>query len=309
MMECGYYPANRKDLSEPFAGLYTQGMITHMSFKDENNKWVDAKSVQKDDQGNWTLIDTGAKVTPQRIEKMSKSKKNTVDPQDILDSYGADAARLFVLSDSPPDRDLEWTDAGLDGGWRFVNRLYRVMAENIETLNNANKISDNLNEPSKKLRMKIHQTLNAVAEDIEAFHMNKAVARLRETFNLFESSCTNPDIDHGVLREAAEFLLIGFNPMIPHVTEECWQMLGHKVMLVDTMFPAVDKNLLQNDTVTMAVQINGKTRATIILPMNADQKTAESTALNQDEVKKFLDGQSIKKIIVIQNRIVNIVAA
>lgn len=309
LMECGYYPEDRKDLAEPFKGLYTQGMITHMSFKDEGGKWVDAKSVQKDDKGQWTLIETGAKITPQRIEKMSKSKKNTVDPQDILDSYGADAARLFVLSDSPPDRDLEWTEAGLDGGWRFVNRLYRVIAENLSVLQNANKITDNLNEPSKKLRQKIHQTLNAVAEDIEAFHMNKAVARLRETFNLFETSCSHSEIDKGVLREAAEFLLIGFNPMIPHVTEECWQMLGHKIMLVDTMFPTVEQGLLQNDSVTMAVQINGKTRATIILPMNADQKTAETTALAQDDVKKFLDGQSIKKVIVIQNRIVNIVAA
>jgi leucyl-tRNA synthetase len=308
MAECGYYPAGRKDLSEPFAGLYTQGMITHMSFKDESGKWVDAKSVQKDDKGQWTLIDTGAIVTPQRIEKMSKSKRNTVDPQDILDAYGADAARLFVLSDSPPDRDLEWTEAGLDGGWRFVNRLYRVFAENIDTLKTTDKVGAELNAPSKQLRQKAHQTLHLCAKDIEAFHMNKAVARLREFFNAFEIAVVNNDIDRGVLREAAEFLLIGFNPMIPHVTEECWNMLGHKTMLVDTRFPSLEESLLQNDTVTMAVQINGKTRASITIARDLDVKATENIALEQDDVKKFLSGQTIKKVIVIPNRIVNVVA-
>ena len=263
MAECGYYPKGRNDLAEPFAGLYTQGMITHMSFKDSDGKWVYVSDVQKDDKGNWTLRENGAPVTPQRIEKMSKSKRNTVDPQDILDAYGADAARLFVLSDSPPDRDLEWTEAGLDGGWRFVNRLYRVFAEQIDVLKNTDKIGVNLNAPSKQLRQKAHQTLHLCAKDIEAFHMNKAVARLREFFNAFEIAVANADVDRGVLREAAEFLLIGFNPMIPHVTEECWNMLGHTTMLVDTRFPSLEESLLQNDTVTMAVQINGKTRASL----------------------------------------------
>lgn len=308
MAECGYYPAGRTDLAEPFAGLYTQGMITHMSFKDEAGKWVYVSDVQKDEKGNWTLRETGAPVTPQRVEKMSKSKRNTVDPQDILDSYGADAARLFVLSDSPPDRDLEWTEAGLDGGWRFVNRLYRVFAENLDTLKTTDKIGADLNQDSRALRQKSHQTLHLCAKDIESFHMNKAVARLREFFNAFEIAVTNPDIDRGALREAAEFLLIGFNPMIPHVTEECWNMLGHKTMLVDTLFPTLDETLLKNDTVTMAVQINGKTRASITIQRDLDVKTTETIALEQDDVKKFLTGQTIKKVIVIQNRIVNVVA-
>ena len=307
MAECGYYPAS-KTVKEPFAGLYTQGMITHMSFKDKDGKWVYVNDVQKDDQGNWTLRETGAPVTPQRVEKMSKSKRNTVDPQDILDSYGADAARLFVLSDSPPDRDLEWTEAGLDGGWRFVNRLYRVFAENIDTLKSTDKIGADLNQASKQLRQKAHQTLHLCAKDIEAFHMNKAVARLREFFNAFEIAVTNAEIDRGALREAAEFLLIGFNPMTPHVTEECWELLGHKTMLVDTRFPTLDETLLQNDTVTMAVQINGKTRASITIARDLDTKATETIALEQDDVKKFLAGQTIKKVIVIPNRIVNVVA-
>ena len=301
LSECGYM-----DTPEPFAGLYTQGMINHMTYKDKAGKWVTPKEVMKDGNGNWVMA-TGnhEPVTAGRVEKMSKSKRNTIDPQDILDTYGADSARMFILSDSPPDRDLEWTESGLDGAWRFLNRLHRMVVDNLDALN-----AKAVGEPSdaaKKLQQKAHQTIHAVARDIEAFHMNKAVARLRELANMIEAFKPESG-DAGIFREAVEFMLQGLNPMIPHITEELWAELGHQTMLVKSAWPKVNLDFLKEDTVTIAVQINGKLKATITLPANADQKQAEETALAEDNVVRALEGKTVRKVIVVPNKIVNVVA-
>lgn len=301
LSECGYM-----NTPEPFAGLYTQGMINHMTYKDKDGKWVQPKDVMKDEAGNWVLVAGNHEpVTAGRVEKMSKSKKNTIDPQDILDSYGADAARLFILSDSPPDRDLEWTESGLDGAWRFINRLHRLVMDNRDTL--LYPPSGDASDAAQKLQQKAHQTIAKVTEDIEAFHMNKAVARLRELVNAIEAF--KPEAgDNTLYREAMEFALRGLNPMIPHVTEELWGILGHDAMLVDTPWPAVNKALLVEDSVTIAVQINGKLKATITLPINAPQKLAEDTAMAEANVQRALEGKSVRKVIIVPNKIVNVVA-
>ena len=289
MKQCGYL-----DVSEPFSGLYTQGMVIHATYKDQDGKWLYPTEVAQG-QGGWIKLSDGTPVTQGRIEKMSKSKRNTIDPQDILDSYGADAARLFILSDSPPDRDLEWTESGLEGAWRFINRLYRLVSENTSST------QDTSDDPTSLLQ-KAHQTLDAVAKDIEAFHMNKAVARLRELSNAAESYKGQVPI------QVIEFLLQGFNPMIPHITEELWSQLGHKDLLANTDWPTIDAKYLVNDTVTMAVQINGKVRATITLPSNLDAKQTEEFALANDDVAKALSDKQVKKVIVVPGRIVNVVA-
>lgn len=301
LSECGYM-----DTPEPFAGLYTQGMINHMTYKDAKGQWVYPKDVMRDDKGNWVMA-TGNNepVVAGRVEKMSKSKRNTIDPQDILDTYGADSARLFILSDSPPDRDLEWTESGLDGAWRFINRLYRMVVDNKDTL--LAPPNGTPSEAAKKLQQKAHQTLDAVAKDIEAFHMNKAVARLRELANMIE--VFKPEAgDSGIFREAIEFMLQGLNPMIPHVTEELWAELGHQEMLVRSAWPKVNADFLKEDSVTIAVQINGKLKATITLPINADQKQAEQIALSEGSVVRALEGKTVRKVIVVPNKIVNVVA-
>lgn len=300
LSECGYM-----DTPEPFAGLYTQGMINHMTFKDQNGKWVTPKDVMKDDAGNWVLVAGGAPVTAGRVEKMSKSKKNTIDPQDILDSYGADAARMFILSDSPPDRDLEWTESGLDGAWRFINRLHRLVTENKAAL-----LAVPVGAPSDaalKLQQKAHQTISKVGQSIEAFHMNKAVAALREFVNMIEAFKPASG-DTGLYREAVEFALQGLNPIIPHITEELWAELGHKTILVQTPWPKVNPDLLTEDSVVIAVQINGKLKATITMPVDTPQAETEKIAMNDAGVQRALEGKTIRKVIVVPNKIVNVVA-
>lgn len=301
LSECGYM-----DTPEPFAGLYTQGMINHMTFKDKDGKWLYPKDVMKDEGGNWVLASGNHEpVTAGRVEKMSKSKRNTIDPQDILDSYGADAARLFILSDSPPDRDLEWTEAGLGGSWRFVNRLYSMVTDKKDMILIA--AQGEPSEAALRLQQKAHQTIHAVSGAIEAFHMNKAVAKLRELSNMIESFVPEAG-DTELYREAVEYLIRGFNPMAPHLTEELWAELGHKTILAKTPWPEVNPEFLVEDTVTIAIQINGKLKATIQLPVDVPKDEAEKAALSEDSVVRALDGKTVRKVIVVPNKIVNVVA-
>ncbi|MBL8638351.1 MAG: leucine--tRNA ligase [Alphaproteobacteria bacterium] len=303
LKDCGYL-----DVEEPFAGLYTQGMINHMTYKDSKGNWLYPKDVIKDEKGNWVMAAGNHEpVIAGRVEKMSKSKHNTIDPQDILDTYGADAARLFILSDSPPDRDLEWTESGLEGAWRFINRLTRVIQDKKALLETSPEGDGPLSEAAKKLQQKAHQTIDLIGRDIDAFHMNKVVARLREFTNLLEEFSPESPADTKVLREATEFLVRGFNPVIPHVTEELWAELGHTTYLVHTPWPKVNEAFLQEDSVTIAVQINGKLRATITIPRDCESRAVEEMVLANDDVKKALDGRVIQKTIVVPNRIVNVV--
>tara|TARA_B100001179_G_scaffold218904_1_gene192045 strand:+ start:2300 stop:4864 length:2565 start_codon:yes stop_codon:yes gene_type:complete len=301
LRDCGYL-----DIDEPFTGLYTQGMVTHVTYKDAEGKWMfPAQAIQEGDI--FTHAETGQKVTQGRVEKMSKSKKNVVDPQDILETYGADATRLFILSDSPPDRDLEWTESGVDGAWKYVNRLYRLYEEGIKATENAPDTSESFSEESKNLRIKSHQTACMVAQDIEDFHMNKAVARLRELSNLMEKFKIRDGGDKFALREALSYLAVCMNPVMPHLAEEVWAMLGNEDMVTDAEWPEIDKSLLENDTVTMAVQINGKVKATITLQKDAKEDEAKKIALSDDNIKRAIEDKQIRKFIYVPGRIVNLV--
>lgn len=301
LSECGYM-----NTPEPFAGLYTQGMINHLTFKDKDGKWVTPKDVMKDDKGNWVMVSGNHEpVTSGRVEKMSKSKKNTIDPQDILDTYGADSARLFILSDSPPDRDLEWSESGLEGAWRFINRLHRLVVDNKETLLKAP--VGEASDAAQKLQQKVHQTLSKVGQNIEAFHMNKAVAGLRELTNMIESFKAEAG-DTTIYREAVEYALRGFNPMIPHITEELWSELGNTSLLVQTAWPTINADFLKEDSVVIAVQINGKLKATINMPVDTSKDETEKIAMNDAGVIRALEGKTIRKVIVVPNKIVNVVA-
>ncbi len=240
--------------------------------------------------------------------KMSKSKKNVVDPEDILSSYGADATRLFVLSDSPPDRDLEWTESGIDGAWKYVNRLYRIYDENLPIVKDISSdkpssFSDNATE----LRRKTHQTALLMGRDIEDFHMNKAVARLRELSNMIETYKADSQDEKWALCEALEYMAICMNPILPHLAEELWCIMGHKGLLVETPWPKVDEGLLQTNVVTLAVQVNGKVKSTITISRDAAESEAKETALADENVIKALDNKEIRKFIYVPNRIVNMV--
>ncbi len=282
------------EIEEPFTGLMTQGMVGHATFKDSAGEWVYPADVIKDAAGNWTL-ETGEPVTMGRSEKMSKSKKNTVDPRAIIDAYGADTARLFMMSDSPPDRGLEWTDAGIDGAWRYIQRLYRLVAEFKEAGAAQNDAAE-----IKKIT---HKTIDAVTKDFEGFHFNKAVARIRELTNAIEKQPA------GQSGEAIAITIHLLAPLLPHLAEELWAMLGHTDLIAARPWPKADPALLEDETVTVAVQVNGKLRATLTLAKNLPEDEAKAAALAHPSVVSAMEGKSLKKAIVVPNRIVNLVAA
>lgn len=297
MRDCGFV-----NTDEPFKGLFTQGMVTHETYKDENGKWIfPTEAVKKD--GAWVHAETGAPVSVGAIIKMSKSKKNVVDPEEIFATYGADAARLFILSDSPPERDLEWTESGIEGAWKFVNRAYSA----ITTMDlHAGDVAA-CQGAALDLRRLTHKTIKGVGDAIEAFAMNKAVALLREYYNVFTKFTPQDAGDQFALREAVESFVVMLNPIMPHVAEELWSLMGHEIMLVDQEWPQYDAELLTADTIQIGVQVNGKVKATIILPADADQKVAQDIALAEGKVQRAMDGKQMRKFIYVPNRIVNVV--
>lgn len=303
MRDCGLV-----NTSEPFTGLFTQGMVTHETYQDQAGKWLFPNEISKNEAGQFVRNSDGSPVKVGATIKMSKSKKNVVDPEDILEAYGADAARLFILSDSPPERDLEWTESGIEGAWRYINRLHRIITDNLLALPPAGQKFDTKNAPD--IIKAAHQAIKGVGSDIDAFAMNKAVARIREFSNTIEKFIKDGEArkNPAALREALEILVQLFAPMMPHLAEELWSLLGHNTLVYNRPWPKVDESLLANETVTIGVQVNGKVRATITLPKDADSKAFEDAAMAQDNVKSAIGDLQIRKIIVVPGKIVNVVA-
>ncbi|HEC91335.1 MAG TPA: leucine--tRNA ligase, partial [Alphaproteobacteria bacterium] len=308
LKDCGYL-----GLKEPFAGLMTQGMVCHQTFRDETGAWVFAADVVDAAGGeDGKLVDaaTGRAVTTGRSEKMSKSKKNVVDPQSIIDAYGADTARLFMLSDSPPDRDLEWTDAGIDGAWRYLNRLWRLVCRAVAEMPEKDPPEpDKLAGSAAQVRRRVHKTINAVTNDLEKFHFNKAVARIRELTNLLEGlNATGGTGGEGwVLRQGLEAAILLIGPMVPHLAEELWRKLGHETLVADTPWPQADKAFLIDESVTVAIQVNGKLRDTVDLPKGMAQDKAKAAALERDKIVQAIGDKVVRKVIVVPDRIINVV--
>jgi len=311
-------------VDEPFAGLMTQGMVVHETYRTADGEWLYPEEVETRDGAAVRAAD-GAPVTLGRLEKMSKSKKNVVGLERVIDAYGADTMRLLLLSDSPPERDLEWTDAGAEGAWRYVNRVWRLVAAPPLALPPAGAPAPGeIGPAAAELRRRTHKTIVAVDEDLADFRFNRAVARLRELTNAIAEatgggsgggSGSNGPVrdaaDAGLawaLREALESLVLLLGPMMPHFAEEAWRALGHETLVVDTPWPAADRSLTVDESVTMAVQVNGKVRGTITVPKDADRTAAETAALGEPGVVRALDGKAVRKVIVVPNRIVNVVA-
>ena len=308
MKQCGHI-----DFEEPFTGLFTQGMVCHETYRDRDGNWLYPEDVSQDSDGNFVLIESGLPVDVGRSESMSKSKKNVVDPNSIIGRFGADTARWFMLSDSPPERDLEWTDAGVAGAWRFVQRVWRLVEE-LKGL--AGPIDSSVPYSpagsSDELRRATNQTIAAVGEDIEAFRFNKAVARIYEFVNTLSSWSSDQagDLSMGgamALREALDSLVQLIGPMMPHLGEELWQTLGHKTLLADTPWPEFDFQLIQEESVTIGIQVSGKLRGTIELARNAEERTVREAALAHENVRKSIGDRAVRKVIVVPNRIVNVV--
>ena len=287
-------------IDEPFAGLFTQGMICHETYRTEAGEWVEPANILEGHGDARLHAETQEPVIVGRSEKMSKSKKNVIDPEDIIRTYGADTARWFMLSDSPPDRDLDWTEAGITGAWRFANRLWRLAAQNAATLPEGGQDSENAG-----IRRTIHAAIGGVTEDLEAFHFNRAVARIHELVNAL--SDVDPASDGEALREGLETVTLLIGPMMPHLAEELWRLLGHDTLVAETAWPEADRTLLVQETVKIAVQVRGKMRGTVEIANDADQATAEQAALALPTVTAAIDGDEIKKIIYVPNRIINVI--
>ncbi len=296
-------------LDEPFAGLFTQGMVCHETYKDSKGRWVFPDDVRKNDDGSAVHVETGEAVSVGRSESMSKSKKNVVDPTDIIDRFGADTARWFMLSDSPPERDMEWTEAGVSGAWRFMQRLWRLILSVSDQMaaQDASEPTE-FNEPAIALRREAHKTIASVTEDIERFRFNRAVARIYELTNYFSEIKT---FDQGGMdwaaREAADALIKLVNPMMPHLAEEMWHALGHDTLLADQPWPAARDELIVENTVTIVVQVNGKLRAKLSVGRDMDQQALTDLAMSEATVLAAIGGKAVRKTVVVPNRIVNVV--
>ncbi len=301
------------DLAEPFAGLFTQGMVNHETYKSADGTWLSPAEIDFqtiDGARTATARDTGNPVSIGSVEKMSKSKKNTIDPTDIINEYGADTARFFMLSDSPPERDVEWTEAGVEGAWRFTQRLWRAVTGNAAAMPDpGTPAPSDFSDAALALRKETHKAIQGVTDGIDSFRFNSAVARLYELVNAlsgFKIDAGNAG-DGFAAREASETLVRLAAPMIPHLAEEAWATLGHETLVVDLPWPQADDALLVEDSVTLAVQVNGKRRDELTVARDADQPTIEQAALALDKVQKALDGKQVRKVIVVPGRIVNIV--
>ncbi len=306
--------AGHVDLKEPFKGLFTQGMVVHETYS-SNGQWLAPAEVKIDEhegKRRAVALDDGREVSIGAIEKMSKSRRNVVDPEDILASFGADTARFFMLSDSPPERDVIWTEAGVEGAHRFVQRVWRLLGEAAPVLRDVEA------KPAKDgdavtISKAAHKTLKHVGEDIEKLAFNKAVARIHELVNSLAGplgKAAEGKADHATLhalREAADILVTVLAPLMPHLAEECNQVLGNSSLAAEIAWPDYDQKLVTDESITLPVQINGKKRGDLTIARDADQLTVEKAVLELEVVQAALSGGEPRKVIVVPQRIVNVV--
>jgi leucyl-tRNA synthetase len=295
---------------EPFAGLFTQGMVTHETYRKQSGEWLEPREVEVVVEGNARrakLIENGADVVIGDVEKMAKSKRNTVAPGEIFETYGVDAARLFVLSDSPPERDTQWSTSGVEGAWRFVNRVWAEFDSQPQGVASE----AGTDEAATALRRATHRLVKQVTEAIDSFRFNSGIARLYEFLNLLKA---NPAAGATpALLAARQEALSAFSrliaPFTPHLAEECWVRVGGTGMVAEAAWPAFDAALTEDAVKVLPVQVNGKRRGEISAPAGASAADVEKMVLDDPEIARRLEGLTIRKVIVVPDRIVNIVAA
>jgi leucyl-tRNA synthetase len=307
------------DMKEPFAGMFTQGMVVHETYQKKDGAYVTPAEVTVETGANGrraVLTGTGEEVSIGAIEKMSKSKKNTVDPDDIIVTYGADVARWFMLSDSPPDRDVIWSDERVQGASRFVQRLWRLVNDSAEIAKSVPAARPAAFGPDAlALRKAAHGALDKVSGGIERLHFNVCLAHIREAANALSEVLAKEGNKEGkptadlawAVREAASILVQLISPMMPHLAEECWQVLGRKGLISEAAWPQIERDLLVEDSVTLVVQVNGKKRGDVTVPRGAQNPDIEAAVLALDAVKLALGGKAVRKVIVVPMRIVNVV--
>jgi len=303
------------NLDEPFKGMFTQGMVTHETYKSEKGDWLSPEEVSfetVDGKRRATEISTGKTAVIGAVEKISKSKRNGVDPDEILKVYGADTARWFMLSDSPPERDVEWSEAGIEGAARFTQRIWKLVGEAAPVIGGEPQSAGEPDSDTLELLKVIHRATDQIGTEIETLKFNRAVAQIYELTNalvrFLPLTAESPDASRvTALRTGVENLIQLIAPMMPHLAESCWETLGKEGLVCDAPWPEADPKYLKDDSVTLPVQVNGKKRGEITVAKDADKALVEKEALSLDAVARMLDGSSPKKVIVVPNRIVNVV--
>jgi leucyl-tRNA synthetase len=293
---------------EPFARLFTQGMVCHVAYRCAEHGWLYPKDVSGDDNA---CPQCGKELEVSSF-KMSKSKRNVVDPKEIVDYYGADTERLYTMFMGPPDRDIDWTDDGIRGAFRFLNRVWHLIISNIEQLGPVGSIADpsTLDDAAASLWRRVHRTIKKVSEDIEVrFSFNTAVAAIMELFNELSPYSSGDVVDAELLREAVDSLILLLSPFTPFVCEELWQRTGHEDSILDRSWPEYQGSALEEDTIELPIQVNGKLRAHITVPAAAaaDREALKTAALADDRVKDVLEGKELIKVIAIPGKMVSLV--
>jgi leucyl-tRNA synthetase len=297
MADVGYL-----NIREPFKRLLTQGMVLHATYKDKSGKWLYPGDVETKNNKFFHKT-TKEEVFEGKLEKMSKSKNNVVDLDLMLKTYGADAIRMFALSDSPVERDLEWSFAGIDGCKKFITRLVNQMEKSFDLLQNC----QSNDQTNKELESQIHATIKNVTEDILAYRLNKAIARIRELFNNISDEISKELGDVNTSCFGIKTVIHLLNPFIPHITEELWQKIGNDIPLYKTNWPCFDETKLKVTSYTMAIQVQGKLRATYDFSVEANEEEIKQIVIKIPAIEKHIHGAKIKKIIIVPQKIVNIV--
>ncbi|MCZ4347395.1 leucine--tRNA ligase [Devosia neptuniae] len=302
-------------LDEPFKGLFTQGMVTHETYKSPKGEWVAPADIVVETNGETRSakhLKSGEAIAIGSVEKMSKSKKNVIDPDEIVATYGADTARWFMLSDSPPERDVQWTESGVEGASRFQQRVWRLVGETIEIVKQSSQtVRVNDDDEGLALRKIIHRAVHNVGADIEGLRFNRAVAQIYELTNALvraEGICAvAPASRLAALELGVSHLIQLIAPMMPHLAETCWEALGKTGLVADAPWPDVDESLLVDNDVTLPIQFNGKRRGEITVAKGMPTAEVEKLVLSMDEIIRILDGKAPKKIVIVPDRIVNVV--
>jgi len=297
-------------VDEPFANLLTQGMVCKETIKCPEHGWLFPDEVS---DGRCTKC--GRQALRGRVEKMSKSKKNVVDPDYLIERYGADTSRLFILFAAPPDKDLEWSDKGIEGAHRFLGRVWALVNRNADKLrevggHGAGPGADNRRSPAAKLYRKTHQTIKKVTTDIDRrLQFNTAIAAMMELFNEVSAFMPETDDDWAVLRFSIMNMLLMLSPFTPHLTEELWEVIGEKRSILERQWPRWDEEAAMEEEIELVIQVNGKVRAKTTAPAGLDDQTIREKALGEPKIKKFIDGRTVRKVIVVKGKLVNIVVA
>ncbi|MBI4524744.1 MAG: leucine--tRNA ligase [Deltaproteobacteria bacterium] len=299
------------NVDEPFTNLLTQGMVCKETYRCEEHGWLLPGELAGSEKTGWRCPRCGKAVEKGRIEKMSKSKKNIVDPEELIDAYGADTARLFTLFAAPPEKDLEWSSQGVEGCYRFLSRLWRFVWQHGEILSQAASApaADTLATGLKELRRLNHRTIKKVTDDIEArFHFNTAIAAIMELFNAL-SLAARADLKGGasLIKEGLEAIIVLLHPFVPHLASELWEILGRRESLEEVPWPAYSKEALEEEQLLIVVQVNGRVRGKITVPAHASAERIESEALSDPKVKDFVQNRKIQRVVQVPRRLVNIV--